>query len=170
MMKKPMLYIFAGLPGSGKTTLSQLMARRLGIMHLRIDTFEQGLRDLCDINPTGQGYELAYRIATDNLMLGQDVIADSCNPIQLSRDAWQHVAIEAGANFRNIEVCCSDADVHKLRVETRRSTVSGLKLPGWQAVVEREYHPWTDTYISIDTAGQAPQESLQILLSRLDLN
>ena len=36
-----------GPPGSGKTALSQRLARDLKAVHLRIDTIEQGLRDLC---------------------------------------------------------------------------------------------------------------------------
>jgi len=43
-MAAPTLYIFAGLPASGKTTLAQLLAVELKAVHLRIDTIEQALR------------------------------------------------------------------------------------------------------------------------------
>ena len=49
------LYIFAGLPGTGKSTLAQQLARRFKAVHLRIDTIEQGLRDLCDLRVEGEG-------------------------------------------------------------------------------------------------------------------
>ena len=81
----PTLYIFAGLPGSGKTTLSRQLARRFGAAYLRIDTIEQALRDLCGVAVTGEGYRLSYRVAADNLQLGVSVVADSCNPIELTR-------------------------------------------------------------------------------------
>ena len=74
------LYIFAGLPGTGKSTLAQQLARRFKAVHLRIDTIEQGLRDLCDLRVEGEGYRMAYRIAAENLRLGIEVIAASCNP------------------------------------------------------------------------------------------
>jgi predicted kinase len=80
-----MLYIFSGLPGTGKTTLSQKLAQHTSAVHIRIDTIEQGLRDLCSVNVVGEGYRLAYRIASDNLNLGISVVADSCNPINLTR-------------------------------------------------------------------------------------
>jgi len=41
----PKLFIFSGLPGTGKTTLSRQLAQHVGAAYLRIDTIEQALRD-----------------------------------------------------------------------------------------------------------------------------
>ena len=87
-MPAPMLFVFAGLPGSGKTTLAQHLAADLPAVHLRIDTIEQALRDLCEFDVQGEGYRLAYRVAADNLRLGLNVVADSCNTIELTRREW----------------------------------------------------------------------------------
>ncbi len=84
----PILYIFSGLPGSGKSTLSQMVAQQLRAVYLRIDTIEQGLRELCAIDAQSEGYRLAYRIASDNLRVGLSVVADSCNPVELTRREW----------------------------------------------------------------------------------
>jgi predicted kinase len=40
----PTLIAFAGLPGTGKTTIARELARRIGAVYLRIDTIEQALR------------------------------------------------------------------------------------------------------------------------------
>ena len=88
----PTLYIFSGLPGTGKSTLAKRLARKLGAFYCRIDTIEAALVDLCDWKVEGEGYRLAYRLATDNLKLSLDVVADSCNPIELTRQEWQEVA------------------------------------------------------------------------------
>jgi predicted kinase len=56
---KPTLYILSGLPGTGKTTISQLLAQRITAVHLRIDTVEQALRDLCSVKVEGEGYRLS---------------------------------------------------------------------------------------------------------------
>ena len=165
--EKPILYIFSGLPGSGKTTLSQIVAQRVNAVYLQIDTVEQALRELCSVDVQGEGYRLSYRIAADNLRVGMSVVADSCNPIELTRREWERVALEARAEYINIEVICSDAREHRLRVETRISTVSGLRLPTWRDVANREYHDWTVNRIVIDTANRSAIACVDDLLSQL---
>lgn len=166
-MTLPTLYIFSGLPGSGKSTLAKELAKQINATYLRIDTVEQGLRDLCQFRVEGEGYRLSYRIISDNLKLGLSAIADCCNPIELTREEWQQVAVEAGARYINIEIVCSDETEHKIRVEQRIAEVASLKLPTWQEVVEREYQPWQTPVVRIDTAGKSIPSSVNELLHRI---
>ena len=80
-MSKAILFIFSGLPAAGTSTLARFLVKEFGAVYLRIDTIEQGLKDLCRINVEGEGYRLAYRMTADNLQLGNNVVADCCNPI-----------------------------------------------------------------------------------------
>lgn len=162
-----MLYILSGLPGVGKTTLSKMLATRIGGMYLRIDSVEQALRDLCHTDVQGEGYRLSYRVAADNLKLGLSVVADSCNPIELTRREWQDVAQNCGVDYRNIEVICSDINEHRSRVENRKTDIQHQKLPTWEAVVKREYQPWSEARLVIDTANQTPTESFSGLMNAL---
>ena len=164
-----MLFIFGGLPATGKTELSLHLARMLGAVHLRIDTIEQALRNggVTTIGP--RGYEIAYGVAVDNLSLELSVVADSVNPIALTRNAWRQVAIDAGTPFREVEVICSNEAEHRKRVESRRPDIPRFTLPTWQEVVHREYAPWTEPHIVIDTAGQSLEESRRTLEQSLGL-
>lgn len=168
----PMLFVFGGLPGTGKTELSQDLARRLRAVHLRIDTIEQTLRDQGHDVTGPEGYVVAYRVARDNLQLGLSVVADAVNPIAWTRQAWRQVAAEAGVYCCEIEVVCSDGAEHRRRVESRSSTVPGLRLPTWQEVVDRDYEPWPEAAIVVDTAGETLAQSktrLARALAELDL-
>ena len=166
---RPKLYIFSGLPASGKSTLAKLLAKDTNSFYLRIDTVEQAIRDLCEFNVQGEGYRLSYRVAADNLKLGMNVISDSCNPWYLTRKEWQDVAIQNDADFVNIEVCCSNLEEHKQRAESRISEVCELKLPSWKDIQNREFHNWTDQVISIDTANKTIEESFAELINQITL-
>lgn len=163
MSISPILFIFSRLPGSGKSTLSQRIAKKYDASYLQIDTIEQGLRDLCNFNVEAEGYRLAYRIAADNLRLGHNVVADSYNPINITRREWENVAKENNNIFLNIEITCSDKNEHRKRVETRISETDNLKLPTWEDIRNQEYHPWNIEIIKINTADKSINDSFEEL-------
>jgi len=165
----PTLIIFSGLPGVGKTTLAKAAAKEIGAAYLRIDTVEQTLRDLCDVQVEYEGYQLVHRIASENLKLGLSVVADSCNPLALTRDDWNQVAKQNGAHCINIEVICGDKEEHRRRVETRCSDVAGLMLPNWREVEGREYHEWASPRVVIDTSKITVRQSVKKLLTALNI-
>lgn len=158
-MNKKVLYIFSGLPATGKSELSKYLARKHGAVYLRIDSIEQSLKDDGLEIADGQGYEVAYKIALDNLKLGLSVVADSVNPLPVTRQAWRNVAGKAASSYCEIEIVCSDREEHKRRVESRISDVEGLQLPTWKDVMNRDFKIWTRQRIIIDTANRSVSES-----------
>jgi predicted kinase len=163
-----MLIAFSGLPGAGKTSIARELAQRLRAVFLRVDTVEQALRSCATLETVvAEGYEAIYRLAEDNLNLGLTVIADSVNPIDITREAWADVAREADVRLINVEIICTDEAEHRRRVETRLSDIPDLVLPTWDKVKNREYHPWTQPRIVIDTAGRSVSACVDELMSAL---
>jgi predicted kinase len=164
-----MLFIFSGLPGVGKTTLAKKLSQALEAAYIRIDTIEQAIKNAevdCKDSPD-YGYQVAYALIKDNLSLGRIVVADSVNPLEITRNAFRQCAIDANTQFTEIEVICSDKTEHQKRVETRSSDISGQILPDWNKVREREYEHWKRELIVIDTAGKSIEGAFGELLKAL---
>lgn len=162
-----MLFIFAGLPGTGKSTIAQLLARELSAVYLRIDSLEHALVQsgyLTQQNMGPEGYRIAYTVALDNLRLGLSVVADSVNPLPITRDAWRNVAVQAGRKFVEIELVCSDSHEHQKRIAERQAEITDFRLPTWQEVCTRDYAPWQRAPLVLDTAQLTPGQALQRIL------
>lgn len=147
----PLLIVFGGLPGTGKTTIARELSRRLSASYVRIDAIEHSLR-AAGLTVGTTGYVIGNEIAAENLKLGRIVVADCVNPVQASREGWRAMASKNAARLVEIETICSDADEHQRRVESRSSDIAGLVLPSWQDVVNRVYEPWDREHIVLDRA------------------
>jgi predicted kinase len=164
-----LLIVFGGLPGTGKTTLAKAVAKKCAAVYLRLDTIEMAihssnvLRD--DVGPAG--YVTAYWVAEENLRLGQPVVADAVNALQITRDSWAQVARNALVSLVEVEVVCSDAAEHRKRIESKPPDFDGLPPLTWESICEREYEKWSTPHLVIDTARKSVSEVRHELIERL---
>jgi predicted kinase len=162
----PILIVVGGLPATGKSTVASALARRAGFAFVRVDRIEQAIIDATELTqPLGPvGYLVAYGVAAEQLRHGISVVAESVNPLGITRDAWRGVAADNAARVLEVELICSDQAMHAGRVRTREVDVPGLRQPTWQQILDREYEPWDRGHLVIDTAVQSPVAAVGAIL------
>src|ERR1700679_4112247 len=160
-----MLIAFGGYPGTGKTTLARALAGRLPFVYLRIDTIEQTLLSSGvlgnDVGPSG--YLVAYALAAENLRVGRSIIADSVNPLRMTRASWAEIAREAKVPLIEVEIISSEESETGRGVEQRTSDIKGHFVPTWETVQHLQFEPWSTPHIVLDTAGKAIGKALDEL-------
>jgi predicted kinase len=161
MLRGPFLIVFGGLPGTGKSSVSQALARSFAATYLRIDAIEQTLKAAGVGDVGASGYAIANALAEANLKLGAVVIADCVNPVAVSRQGWRDVAARTSAPLIEIEIVCSVPLEHRRRVENRSPEIAGHVLPIWEEVVAHPFEPWTGDHLVLDTAMISVDDAAQ---------
>jgi predicted kinase len=163
------LISFSGLPGVGKTTVARALAQKISAVYIRVDSIEVALKNSSlRIHPAEDaGYLAAIGVAKDNLANGLDVVADTVNPIALTRRWWADAAKACNAGLLNVELACSDRAEHRRRVEKRRSDIVGLDLPDWKRVQSGDYEDWTGDRVVLDTSTVSVNECVTRIIEAM---
>jgi predicted kinase len=164
------LIIFSGLPGTGKSTLAEALARELHIPLFAKDWLEgtllqSGLRPSLEHNSLGfAAYNLLTVLAERQLMLGQPAILDSVAATLSIRNAWRQLGEKYGAQWRVIECLCSDETVQRSRLKDRKRIIPGWHELEWSEVerVREYYSPWDIERLIVDTISPLNENLLKV--------
>ena len=147
-VRVPMLVAMAGLPGSGKSTIAEILAGRLGATVISVDPIEAAiLRAGIDSDqPTGlAAYLVAETMAEQVLVSGHSVIVDAVNAVEPARLQWRDLAERCDVKLRVIETVCTDDDLHEERLSRRTGLVAAYAVE--QSV--DEYVEWKGACASL---------------------
>jgi predicted kinase len=163
------MILFAGLPGTGKSTLADMIGRQLGIPVFAKDWLEasllrSGLGSKMEDKLLGfAGYELLTILAERQFMLGQSVILDSVASTQTIRDSWHRLANQFQADWRVIECVCTDENLHRTRLNTRQRNIPGWHELEWADVEKvKGYYPlWFEEHLVLDMVNPLEENFLK---------
>lgn len=159
-MRARTVVVLTGLPGTGKSTLADLLARRTGAPAFAGDWLlgalaPHGILTGVDRPVLLAAYhDLLASLVTRQLRLGQSAIVDCVldDPVLAS---WRAKVAEHGGRLVVAECVCSDGTLHRQRIEGRRRDIPGWHEVGWDHVqrMRAEFHPLTTEHLTLDAVA-----------------
>jgi predicted kinase len=133
------LVIFSGLPGVGKTTLAEKLARKLCWPLLKIDDVVGSIPENPGIEFWDSKVDILLDLVNTQLSLGLDVIVDSVF-MNMDRQHAQKLAQKYGARFLPIHVFVSDEKVWQERVTKRFDEMNDQDVATWENIQHQREH------------------------------
>lgn len=165
-MAEPLLVVFAGAPGVGKSTLARALARELRAAYLDKDTIKDAAlavgRELKLENAMqfagALSYALLVPIARDNLTVGTTVIVDSPAGYRAFQDAIEQLVRSVKVSFKLIECITTDEALLRERVERRGADLPEHRARDWDAYQQarERLERMSGPRLVVDTAETVP--------------
>jgi predicted kinase len=155
------LVVVSGWTGAGKSTIADALAAELPATVASFDWLMSGLRAFPTVWTTVEepvehqrevGWSLLSRVAEQQLRRGASVVLDLVARDVIVAD-WAALAAFFGARFSVLECFCTDADVHRGRIEGRSRDIPGWYELTWERVERGRnlYPPLAATKLVLDS-------------------
>ncbi len=153
-MKK--IIIVCGLPGAGKSTIAEGIAKKLNITLLSVDPIESAIIKAGVPRNFATGlaaYLVVETIAVENLQQGNPIIIDAVSGVSEAKQMWRNLAQKFNTELIIIECICSDEETYQQRIANRVRRIHGISEVTWADVLKRkaEYTAWAEPLLVIDS-------------------
>lgn len=138
-MFRPILIIFKGLPGTGKTTLARKLEQELRWNQInRDDIKEQLLDEKGDMPDLGrQSYDIMWDTLEKNLADGKSIICDTNINHPLALQHFSRIQQNTNARIVVLECFCRDEEEHRRRLDSRKQmNLSSFWIDSWEKYQE----------------------------------
>jgi predicted kinase len=167
-MNTPKLIVVSGLPGTGKSTLSEKIASHLELPIFSVDPIESAIikAGIKKSFETGYAaYLVAEKLTEEQVKLGNAVIIDAVNAEDEAKQVWIDCATNLGIPLVVIECILKDERLHRARIEARVRGLHGFDEISWERVQERRkaYTLWKENILTVEMSNKA-DESLKLAL------
>ena len=162
---EPSLVIFSGLPGTGKSTLANQLARQLNWPLLCIDDVIGEVPENAGIAFWDSKVAILLRLTEVQLELGLSVVVDSVF-MNMDRNHAQELARKYQARFLPIYVFISDDKIWEERVTARFKELNNKDVATWEQILHQSEHfrAWEpDTALFVDSLNPVDQNYETIL-------
>jgi len=162
---QPKFIIFSGLPGTGKTTFADRLARELRWPLLRIDDVAGNVPLDADYHFWDEKILILLTIAEEQLKLGLSVIADSVF-MGADRLHAQEIARKHNAIFRPVYCFVSNEAIWEKRVTRRFVTLGHSNVATWEQIQHQRqwFAPWqSGTGLFMDAIDSVEHNYARIL-------
>ncbi len=161
-MNRPLLVVYCGLPGVGKSTASGYTAEQLDATRYRTDEVRQSLFE----NPTytpeemQQTYDELFSRVRSELESGTDVVIDATFNQASRRERARSVADDAGASILFVRVTCPESVVID-RIKRRTDDPSDADVSVYREHRDA-FEPIECDHICIDNGGTIEETHRQV--------
>jgi len=159
------LVIFSGLPGTGKSTLANRLARELRWPLLRIDDVVGDVPENAGMDFWDSQVAILLGLAEAQMELGIDVIVDSVF-MNTDRHHAQAIARKHHSNFRPIHTFLSDDKIWEERLTARYIELNNPAVSTWEQVQHQRTHfrIWEpNTALFVDALNPPEQNYAKVL-------